>query len=109
MESALQSPYRITDQPGAVTLLARLEGDGGRRVARSAQAGYLIAGAARLHIYDEIDSLVREKKSEAWRDSVEAQLRGGVRDINKSRDLEIQAVRVYGRGIGNGVNGSGHD
>src|ERR1700676_727406 len=87
-------------------LLAWLEGHGRGRVACGVYASYLIAGAARLHRLDEIDSPGRKEKGEAWRDSIHAQFRGDVGNFKQSHDLEIQAVRVHCRGIGDGVNGS---
>jgi hypothetical protein len=108
MEPCLQS---TTAQPVSrvqyfQTLLARLEEDGRGRVARCADASNLIAGAARLHIFDEIDSPERKEKGEVWRDAMQAQLRRDVRDFKQPHGFEIQAVRVYCGGIGNGVNGS---
>ena len=90
------------------TPFARLEGNWRGRVACSVHPGDLIAGAARVQHFNEIDSPEREKKGEAWRDSVEAQLRGYVRDFNQPHDFEIQAVRVDCGGIGNRVDGRRH-
>ena len=48
----------------------------------------------------------RRKQLAIERDSIQAQLRGGVRDFEYPHDSEIQAVRVHCGGIGNGVHGS---
>jgi len=90
------------------TPFARLEEDGRGRIAGSAHASNLIAGAARLQGFDEIDSPDRKEKGEAWRDSIQAQLRGDVGDFKQPHDLKIQAVRVHCGGIGNGVHGRRH-
>jgi hypothetical protein len=59
------------------------------RVARGAEASNRIGGAARLYIFDKIDPPEREEKGEIWQSSVEAQLRGGVRNFKQTHDLEI--------------------
>jgi len=89
-------------------LFARLEENGRRGVACGTHAGNLIAGAARRHRFDEIDSPDRKEKGEAWRDSIQAQFRGSIGDFQKSHHLEIEAVWIHCGGIGNSVHGSRH-
>ena len=90
------------------TLFARLEGNGRGRVACSAYASNLIAGAARRRCFDEIDAPDRKQQREGWRESIQAQFRGSVGNFKHSHDLEIPVVRIYCGGIGNGVDGSRH-